>query len=721
MRWVTCLVIFCCVTPALAQIDNSAIECADNGPTFFPRGDHWAMTPPAASNPIQIRHQKDGSSQALAIPISDLIKTINIAHTKWQTASCSPGTPNLKVEDGITSYSVNYPTRDRGDTYDGNKNLISSQNIIYFIQQAVVGGPDRFTVALTTNTMYPDTGFTITSDMEFNDYSFDWRAQYTESGTLHGPFGCSASSVTCYDIGSVALHEFGHFFGLNHVQCTDAVMYPQAASTAQFAGLTIHETAGICTLYPPRNAAVADRDRVEQCAQTSQCPNGQVCIKSGILSNPTTSADGWCTTPCSNTSQCPDGFVCGTISGQNTPSFCKPGVHNTGGATTGGGGGTGTTDNNGQSLDICSPCSAGTQCANGECISDNTGLQICTIACLPGGVGGGTTNDSGCPNNMECLGTSDPSVNFCWPINGDATSCAQSTGVGRALNELCFSNQGTTATDDDFFTPCGPDLVCVDFKPSCQSQVGACVLYCNQSLPCAAPNQQCCFGIDDNGGCVPPNAQSPHGGCYTIRHEGESCVTAEQSVCEQGSGCFFFGDATTAKCYSFCGAGDACDSSQQCHSYGDSCSNVYNLCCDKDTVSNTQCEPLKTVATYDVGVRCSKSSECNTNMCIQYNGENACSRICNAVTGYGCPGNVDVNGDGTADGGFTCRLIGDEGRCWPNAGPVAPLGHDNQCVAAPGGGCCSDNKCETTANLFYNGAWLPLAFATMRYRRRRIS
>ena len=51
---------------------------------------------------------------------------------------------------------------------------------------------------------------------------------------------------------------------------------------------------------------------------------------------------------------------------------------------------------------------------------------------------------------------------------------------------------------------------------------------------------------------------------------------------------------------------------------------------------------------------------------------------------------IDVNGDGSPDGGFTCRVIEGEGYCWPDDGPaVSPARSKAQkCATNPDGEGC---------------------------------
>ena len=66
------------------------------------------------------------------------------------------------------------------------------------------------------------------------------------------------------DLGSVLLHEVGHFLGLSHSGDRSAVMYAYYA--AQMAALTQDDIDGICAIYPPDGTRVANGTAVQASA-----------------------------------------------------------------------------------------------------------------------------------------------------------------------------------------------------------------------------------------------------------------------------------------------------------------------------------------------------------------------------------------------------------------------------------------------------------------------
>ena len=225
---------------AWAQIDNSALPCTAE-PTYFPRGDHWAVVPGTDTDadgqpdatcdtgscdgpiPIVFEQHSGGAPGVDGFAAQDAIFR---AFATWMNQTCSGGAfPNILVLDGVLLGLPDYPTRDRGDS-------LGFRNIIYFVIDPGSWEADSLTVALTTQLFTGDTGWTATSDMEFNAIDFDWRARPSLGDGSRGALsGCTAGNANCYDVESVALHEAGHFIGLNHVTCSDAVMFSQGAGT----------------------------------------------------------------------------------------------------------------------------------------------------------------------------------------------------------------------------------------------------------------------------------------------------------------------------------------------------------------------------------------------------------------------------------------------------------------------------------------------------------
>ncbi len=927
--------------PAAALAQGATLACQEI-PTFFPRGDHWALAP---GETVYYRTHSAGSDD---VSTGADLAAVDRAFASWPATACAAGGhPNLSLTNAYAAAgNQHYATRDRGDVWDAQGNLLSVQNIVYWIESAAAWPGDSMTLALTTSLYLPDTGVVVTSDIELNGVNWQWRTRATPGGAW---VGCTYGGSQCFDIETVVLHEVGHFLGLNHVECTDAVMYAQGAATGEQITLPVHERTAVCAIYPPRPASPSTpRVFGEQCDANADCPDG-LCITPVGLEG---SGWGWCSIRCDCTEgcarPCPQAFVCARQDG-GTIDFCKPGVHLTGptagscacdvdwdctvgcvcdpectgcstsaecsgglvcdgthcvpctgsGQCSGGkvclagkcsacrtasdcsvgqicaagacgpctstaqcgvkvcqagscvnctgnaeceggqvcpagscvpctshpqcsggqlcqdgrcsacttacpggqvcvggacvactgtaqctsgkvcvggscvacssstqcldgkvcvsgacapctgnsqcGGGTvcaagacvpctstaqcggglvcvagacGACTSDGQCgaglvcnalgrcetapesgggstdpstnlpVDFGAPCSTGAQCTSGLCMTDGVESR-CTQACVPGMLPGGVTPASSCPPAFTCQMT-DLNSTVCWPDDPEAWS-GGGAGTRADLNELCFQAMGP-AENDDWYLPCGPDLVCFNFKPRCEGQEGACVPYCGASLPCPDANQTCCFGVDDDGACLGSAADRPHGGCFLLRDEGELCVAAERSICAAGLGCFHFGDPSLARCYRRCDS-SACADGASCQVFLDACADPFGLCC-ADAGLPAVCEPgVVDRGTAPLGFACRADSDCESDRCVSYGDEQVCSRRCNPTTGFGCPDeSYDVDGDGVGDGGFDCLAGADGGFCWPRQGPLSELEPEpapRPKKKPPAGGCAA--------------------------------
>ncbi|MDP7039670.1 MAG: matrixin family metalloprotease [Myxococcota bacterium] len=674
------LALLCVLLPtsmALAQVDASALECGSSA-TYYPRGDHWAIVPPASENKIIIRYQEDGPEQS-DITAATAIGAVNDAFSKWLMVDCTGSgvTPNIQMDDGYNVDNVDYPDRDRGESYNDDGELITPidemKNIIYWVKDEAERptGLDSGTVGLTTNLHFSDSGFVVTGDMEFNGIDYQWRAENS---------GCTAGANDCYDIHAVALHEAGHFFGFDHVQCTDAVMFPEGSSTSQLSDLSVHEETAICTIYPPRVDGSYDRFTGERCTTgTHTCPGDHVCVVGAAAE----AGYGWCAAECTTTDDCGAGFVCcndAAVCGED--AFCKPGLNATGDAVVD------IVDDEGFPSDLCAPCGDGTECFNGLCVHDDSGNSICTQSCV-------NSDDLGsnCPTGFGCLGTDDNSA-VCWP--GDMSLCGTvnaNSNLG-VKNDLCYIGYNPGSTDDDAYGICGGGLVCFLFRLRCydynnpsNGQEGNCVEYCNAfDKPCENPEQTCCFGITESGNCNADSSAMPHGGCFDIRTENESCVTSEKSICSGDAGCFYLDQVTNSKCFALCDSVADCRSGQSCNTYNDGC-NAFSLC-----------EPPMDVLAAEVGQACNVNADCASGDCLRYGGQAACTSGCNVVTKEGCP-DEDLDGDGVNDE-FECLILSGEGQCWRKDGPVLPPVEPT--VPESGGCACALSSEEPPSHMFFN-------------------
>lgn len=667
-RFISVLAATLISSSAFAAVNNGALDCGTTD-TYYPQS-WWAPTRSGSTDaPIKYALQRDGLP---SIGGGADFYALQQAFSAWSGITCGAGVSKLTL-----ARDADWPTKDSGDTAAPGGGLVLSalNNVVFF--QTENWTEDESILALTNN-LSASNGRTGTADIIFNAVSWTWRATGSDGVSR----GCAKPAVgtasTCYDVRSTATHEVGHFLGLYHVSCQGAVMYPTSSPVSENYTLSSHERAGMCALYAPLTTPLAATlQRGEACdfQGGAACGTGLTCFR-----DPTFPANiGWgvCTSTCTAEADCPTAFSCDTAAG-----YCVPGPHNTGSSATP------PTDDG-----SCVSCLSQADCDSGICVRESATSTsgFCSQAC---------STTFPCATGFTCEGTTDPTQNYCFP--NDPTSCAAAgDGDTLNLNDECYNEDpnGDGNTSDKVRRDCSAGLICIGFKPNeCATQIGGCVNYCNAfSQPyngqrCPDPNEQCCYGVNDDGTSCRKVAVAgrDEGGCFTERKIGESCVLPEHAFCEAGSRCLYADtNSGSAMCYRLCDS-SSCNSDEVCLTGADNCGDALSFCCDVTEYRRSgACIPHGVNFKRQVGVECSDDTECASGVCYHLNGQSACSRRCNNITGGGCPGNIDVNGDAKVDGGFTCRLEANgDGWCWLRSDKPAPYLSGDQ-PSEDDGGCAA--------------------------------
>lgn len=632
-------------------------------PTFFPRGDHFAL---GGNRAIVLSFNPAGPTVGnQANPPSGAAAQAAVAAAAhvWASAVCSNNaTPNLTFS----------PT----GTWNGNT-IVSGDQINAIIWQnhwAIDSG----TVAGTTNTYESDTGLTVDADIQFNAQDFNWRV--TGSGA-----GCNAAmDANCYDIETVSVHEFGHFLGFNHVACQTAVMFPSAAGSTNNNQLSSNEVAGVCALYPPHPASSTGQ-MGEICATTNDCASGLLCLKPA--GGTATGLNGWCTMSCTNSSDCPVAFICDAVTSQGPT--CVPGIHlpNV------------PADNVTMVQDMCQPCGEGANCSANLCVLNPNG-GICSQPCSTDGA-------FACPAGFACIQTG--TSNVCYPV--DNTVCP-ATWQGVKYNQLCYSPEVNHDPNSALSLPCEAGLNCIPF-PGGQ---GACLQYCDAvtaGASCPA-GYECCFGFDATGKCLNSSASAGSGGCIQVQPTGASCTLPSQSVCNANATCFYASQPTLAECYDTCANGTCPTAGETCAQFPLTSGATMAICCDSTYYNGdpNTCRPKAGVCQRETDVTCTQNSDCQSGLCQTYNNKSFCSIPC--VLNSDCPGTfADVNGDGKPDGGGTCTTIGNQKLCVPTTTPAGAPACATPATNAGKGGC----SCASTGPGDLLWLAMVLLVATRRWQR----
>lgn len=547
-----------------------------------------------------------------------------------------------------------------------------------------------------TSSPRKQTGRILQARTWFNALDYRWR-------TLSN--GCTAGSADCFDLMTIAVHEFGHYVGYQHSSCGASVMYGtadkstvkrqlEAADVESLCGRSdCIQTAGYPTLgttgLPPyKNKAgqtltiPGTRSRLQSCTTDAECGGDPKfkCINKEYA--------GFCQFTCTTDVDCPSGEACVSIRCDAGSTQCLdpqkgtayrycaistsvaqcqlPGASGTGGGSSGGGsGGTagstgGTTGGGGTSggttgsttggtvgggagllRDFCAPCNGPGDCLNGICLSASNNTRVCSLQCY---------DDTDCGENGLCSIAEGATQGYCYPKN---TACIdQQVSARRQLNEAC-----------DNESLCAPGLVCLQLVNS-----AVCLEYCspNGSVTCST----------DGFGCVKIDNRNDVGVCFKANmKEGDSCIIPDTSLCGDPRSMLCAGtpekNYLDAQCYKLCGAefGD-------CKGSGQSCSLYPNLDIGVCT------PPVKPTCLADIGQACGSTDECASGSCVQRGGESACSRTCSLSLQSGCPrGNRCIDdGDGN-----------DKGFCWPEDDKVkAPA----KCESGKSGCSCHETSAE---------------------------
>ena len=116
-------------------------------------------------------------------------------------------------------------------------------NLICFVCTSGDFGSGGDTLAVTYDSVNSATGQILDSDIIFNP------------GVTFLTNGASCpSGKSCADLQTIATHEIGHFFGLDHSGIVRAVMFPFAPD--MLTTLSYDDVAGISSLYPSNSPSV---------------------------------------------------------------------------------------------------------------------------------------------------------------------------------------------------------------------------------------------------------------------------------------------------------------------------------------------------------------------------------------------------------------------------------------------------------------------------------
>ncbi len=410
------------------------------------------------------------------------------------------------------------------------------KNVLGWIQsnQWQYGG---YVLGVTAPIFYED-GTIIEADIAFNGYLQKW--------TTVGQFGR-------VDVKSVALHEIGHFFGLQHVLDGNELQQPPTMAPAvdpegKSATLEADDMNAACYLYPEGSKFTCQGDGqcpyfVEDDPQTGQeYYSGKLNCNSGVCSTGgggTPVSGGQLGDTCSTNEDCGSPNYCQPVQGAaycaafctpqqaGCPSgfACYPYVDGSGGACLSTGLG-GSKKANGDT------CQSNTACESKNCVADPTGGKACRKACqgagectagegcyvAPGFALGGCVPASMIPSTKlstgdPCNAASDCDSAVCWPTTSFPRFCRDSCaapGTACGTGMICQAGGPTGGVCVEQATPPtvkGVGATCAG-AAECTTALcidGRCRESCNVAKPTCSQESLACFRFSPDelsGACL---------------------------------------------------------------------------------------------------------------------------------------------------------------------------------------------------------------------------
>lgn len=174
---------------------------------------HWTSAPTWRINP---------SIGGNVLGLTDPTSVIGAAFNSWKSAPNVSGTVSGTTQGANTTVTVH--------AQDGI-------NLICFVCASSDFGSGGDTLAITYTSFNTSSGQIADADILFNP----------ADDLLTNGANCP-SGPTCADLQTVATHEIGHFYGLDHSAVTSAVMYPFAPTSQP--NLSADDVASISNTYP---------------------------------------------------------------------------------------------------------------------------------------------------------------------------------------------------------------------------------------------------------------------------------------------------------------------------------------------------------------------------------------------------------------------------------------------------------------------------------------
>ncbi len=138
-------------------------------------------------------------------------------------------------------------------------NSAGNQNHIFWVQSRREWPYPQDVLAVTKVSWNPISGEIRDADIAFNGYAFQWSTS-------------SSPATASYDVMNTAVHEIGHFLGLEHSSVADATMFGKSQEgESKKRDLATDDRDGLCNIYP-KNGVVIKWTVVDSNDGLTPCP-----------------------------------------------------------------------------------------------------------------------------------------------------------------------------------------------------------------------------------------------------------------------------------------------------------------------------------------------------------------------------------------------------------------------------------------------------------------
>ncbi|MBM4396428.1 MAG: matrixin family metalloprotease [Deltaproteobacteria bacterium] len=518
------------------------------------------------------------------------IQEMHDSFTDWAAVSCTA--LSFKYL-GATSNKSVVPIS--GQT-NGKNELVFINNSAWDFGQQVLG---------VTSPVYNYSGEIHEADIAFNGYFYEWNTE--------GKIGMWGNTM---DVKSVAIHEIGHFFGVQHVlygynEWDPPTMAPAVDPNGNSATLHADDQKAVCFLYPANGYFTCGGDAdcpkiVDDDYSGNEKYTGQLKCQGGYCSGVAGISPG----------SVAFGGVCQKASDCQSPDTC-------------------------QTLDAGSTiCTHSCDTANDTCPANyycNVLVRSGKAACVPGNKKGGEGEpckySSDCATSY-CTLNPDKKAMYCRvPCKKDGPACADGkvcyvAGFGTVGG--CLDPSLIPVEKKPLGSECGFDAECKsDLCFSLPGEVARCRQACDPSAPACYGGYWCYDLGGGRGACLDGEPPVP------LTKTGEACGANEE--CETGW-CVNLLGTDESYCRTSCNLDDwACVWGTVCVSYGTS---EYGVC-------------MPSLGRLDVGAACQGRDDCITALCwaAPDEGQAYCTQSCFEEW---CPEPMICTGDATL--GRVCRM-----------------------------------------------------------------